>query len=342
MVANVSTSEESAIETQDPLVSVVLGNYNYGRFLQQSIDSVLGQTYKNIELIVVDDGSIDNSRDIIQQYGDRLIAILQDNTGQESTFNAGIERATGEIICFLDADDYFHPEKVARVVQAFQNHPEWGQIGHCWLSINSEGQVIGRSTSNVLSQGNVKDLLLHWGRYASAISSGLSCRRSVLNQVMPLKKGWGVDTYLNVTMPFYTQIGCINEPLMYYRMHGNNMRAYNDNLEYLTQQRKATAQFINETAALAGIAERFDIAKDADYRSYQIMQRGKVSVAEGWQIMMLSLQESWAIKRGFQDALIRFLNRTIAAFLPRQGKLILKMGLQRYVRWRILGQKPRY
>ncbi len=337
-------SISAAITHEDqvlPLVSVILSSYNYGRFLKQSIDSVLEQTYGNVQLIVVDDGSTDNSREIIESYGSRFISIFQTNSGHASTVNKGIEQTTGEIICFLDADDCFHLEKISKVVQSFQEHPEWGQIGHSWLTINAEGEIVGKSTSNILSQGDVKDLLLSCGRYASAISSALACRRSILNKVMPIRK-WGADTYLNVTMPFYTLIGSINEPLMYYRMHGNNVRAYSNDLPFLIQQREATANFINETAALTGITSTFDINNDPDYRSYLVMKAGKTSLAEFWKIINLSLRESRLIKRSFRDTLIRLLNRGVAGLLPSEGVVILRMGFRRYIRFRFFGQEPRY
>src|SRR5579871_1853260 len=102
-----------------PLVSILINNYNYDRFLSNAIDSALAQTYPNVEVLVVDDGSTDNSRRIISEYGDRIIAILKENGGQASSFNAGVSAAGGDILCFLDADDFFYPEKVARVVKAF-------------------------------------------------------------------------------------------------------------------------------------------------------------------------------------------------------------------------------
>ncbi|BAZ09721.1 family 2 glycosyl transferase [Calothrix sp. NIES-4071] len=327
---------ELAIIQPNPLVSVVLGNYNYGQFLQQSIDSVLKQTYQNFELIVVDDGSTDNSREIIKSYGSRLIAILQENSGQEATFNVGIQRAIGEIICFLDADDYFHEEKLEKVVNSFLKHPEWVMIGHCWVSVNKEGKVVGSSTSNILNQGDVKKLLLKWGKYASTISSGLACRRASLEKVMPLSKGWGVDAFLNAVLPFYGEVGSINEPLMFYRMHGNNMRAYCNNLTYLIQQRENTARFINETAAKVGISERFSLQHDVDYRSYKVMQQENALLTEKLQVMWLSLQESIAIGRSFRDTLIRLMYRTICTLFPQQGRLILRFGLRRYFRIKFL------
>jgi glycosyltransferase involved in cell wall biosynthesis len=107
-----------------PLVSVILDNYNYACFLSNAIDSVLNQTYENIEIIVVDDGSIDNSSDVMASYGDQIIPVLKQNGGIASALNAGFAASTGDIICLLDADDLFLPEKVARVVETFIAHPE--------------------------------------------------------------------------------------------------------------------------------------------------------------------------------------------------------------------------
>ncbi len=320
---------ESVIQV-NPLVSVILGNYNYGRFLRQSIDSVLNQTYQNFELIVVDDGSTDNSQEIIKSYGSRLTAIFQENSGQDMAFKAGIQKSQGEIVCFLDADDYFHQEKVQKVVNSFLIHPEWVMVSHCWISVDKEGKTIGSSTSNILSQGDVKKLLLKWGKYASAISSGIACRRLYLEKVLPLSLTWGVDACLNAALPFYGQVGSINEPLMFYRMHGNNMRAYCDNLTYLMQQRENTANFINATATQVGVSERFDLQRDVDYRSYKVMQEGGAPLIEKIQIIWLSLQESIAIGRSYRDTLIRFFYRTICTFFPQQGKLILRFGLRGY------------
>ena len=330
------TSANQEIEHLDttPLVSVVLGNYNYGRFIKRSIDSVLTQTYPNIELIIIDDGSTDDSRSVIEAYpkeeSDKFRTVFQINSGQEATFNLGIEQSQGTIVCFLDADDYFHPEKVMKVVKAFKDHPEWVQVGHSWLSVDINGKTVGRATSDKLSQGNVANLLLKWGKYASAISSGLACRKSVLQQVMPLTQGWGVDSYLNVVMPFYGEVGCINEDLMYYRMHGSNMRAHSDDLTYLMQQREGMAQFINHTAEQLGLLQRFDIQRDVDYRSYQVMQRGTSSFEDAIQIIKLSLQESLEIGRSPRDTLIRLIYRSFITFFPQRGKQALRLGFRRY------------
>ena len=90
-----------------PLVSVIINNYNYGRFVADAIDSALTQTYSNCEVIVVDDGSQDNSREVIARFGDRVRTVLKSNGGQSSAFNAGFAESSGGVICFLDSDDVF-------------------------------------------------------------------------------------------------------------------------------------------------------------------------------------------------------------------------------------------
>ena len=118
---------------RNPLVSVIIGNYNYGDFLADAIESVFKQTYIHFELIVVDDGSTDKSREIIKSYGERIIPIYQSNKGQGEAFNAGIRSAKGEIICFLDADDYFHREKLFKIVECFRRHPQSVSYTHLTL-----------------------------------------------------------------------------------------------------------------------------------------------------------------------------------------------------------------
>ena len=84
--------------SDERLVSIIVNNYNYGRFLGEAIDSALGQTYPRLEVIVVDDGSTDNSRDVISSYAGQLTALLKCNGGQASAFNAGFAASRGEVV----------------------------------------------------------------------------------------------------------------------------------------------------------------------------------------------------------------------------------------------------
>lgn len=324
-----------------PLVSVIIDNYNYAQYLPEAIASVLNQSYRNFELIVVDDGSKDNSREVIESYSDQLIGIFQPNGGQGSALTTGIAHAKGEIICFLDSDDYFHKDKLAKVVAGFQAHPEWVQISHCHLLVDRQGSPLGLG-SVVLSQGDVRDLLLQWGKYAWGLTSSLAYRREVLQHVMPIpKKPRSADTYLTATVPFYGEIGCINETLMFYRAHGNNMQVYTDDIPSLLQLREDTAVCINNAAAKTGLKERFNIQKqDADYRSLKAVQAGSVPLKTAMQIIWLSIQESKGIGRSPKDTFKRFARRGMLVLAPGDGKAILRYGLAGYLRFKLTGKQP--
>lgn len=110
------------------LVSIVICNYNYGRYLRQAIDSALAQTYSPVEVIVVDDGSTDESREIIATYGDRIVPVFKDKGGLISATNAGVSHSTGEIICFLDSDDVYLPHRVERTVALLDRYPGVGWV----------------------------------------------------------------------------------------------------------------------------------------------------------------------------------------------------------------------
>ncbi|NJL84300.1 MAG: glycosyltransferase [Chloroflexaceae bacterium] len=316
-----------------PLVSVVIDNYNYGRFLAQAIESVFAQTYPHWELIVVDDGSTDNSREILAAYAGRVVPLLQSNSGQGAAITAGIRRSRGEIVCLLDADDYYHPQKLEKVVAAFAAHPSWVQIAHGRIVVDGNNHRIGVGPRRY-SQGDVRNLLLRWGRYGFGITSSLAYRREVLWQALPIpsRRAAAADTYLGAIIPFYGEVGCINEPLMFYRIHGNNKQARNDNLDYLIQEREDTAAFINQGAARTGLSARFDVNQDLEYRCLKAMERTQGSGLGALNLAWLSLRESLALGRTPPDTLEKILRRSLCVLSPEAGREVLRLGLRGYVR----------
>ncbi|WFD11396.1 glycosyltransferase [Tepidibacter hydrothermalis] len=105
-----------------PKVSVIIPTYNYGKFISDAIDSILVQTFKDYEIIVVDDGSTDNTKDIIKKYNDKISYYYKTNNGPSSARNLGINNANGDYVCFLDADDIFDPSKLAHQVKLLDEH----------------------------------------------------------------------------------------------------------------------------------------------------------------------------------------------------------------------------
>ena len=112
------------LRSGQPLVSIVIPNYNYGRFVCDAVESALAQNYEKIEVIVVDDGSTDDSRDRLLRFGSNINLICQANQGLSAARNRGMEAASGAMIALLDSDDLFHPQKIAHQVAYIQQHSD--------------------------------------------------------------------------------------------------------------------------------------------------------------------------------------------------------------------------
>jgi glycosyltransferase involved in cell wall biosynthesis len=231
-----------------PLVSILINNYNYARFLDQAIDSALAQTYDNVEVIVVDDGSTDTSLEIIAGYGEQIIAVTKENGGQASAYNAGFAASRGEIICMLDADDLFFPYKVSRVVEAYEDNPEIGwcfdlvrefsdNTGLCYS--RSESYVPGKYDARTSSAAGKQPTVL-------TASSGLSFRREVLGHILPMPEMIRItsDNYIKHLALALAKGWMVPEELSWQRIHSNN--AY-------TKRRIGKDHLVGRTQMLTGI-----------------------------------------------------------------------------------------
>src|SRR5688572_5767710 len=107
-----------------PLVSVVIPTYNYGHLVAEAVDSALAQTYPAVEVLVVDDGSTDDTWDRLARYGDRIRCVRQANAGLSAARNTGIRAAHGEYVALLDSDDAFHPRKLDLQMRYLTSRPE--------------------------------------------------------------------------------------------------------------------------------------------------------------------------------------------------------------------------
>lgn len=121
-------------------VSVIIPVYNGEKYLVQCIESIINQTYTNYEIIVVDDGSTDNSKQILSPYFDQIKYIYQKNQGVAAARNKGLEIATGDYIAFLDQDDYFLPNKLENQVEKLAKKANLGMVIGGWQIVNQEGQ----------------------------------------------------------------------------------------------------------------------------------------------------------------------------------------------------------
>lgn len=209
-----------------PTVSILIINYNYGRFLADAIDSALGQTYPHTEVVVVDDGSTDDSRAIIAGYGDRVRVVLKANGGQGSAFNAGFAVSTGDIVFFLDSDDCLMPEAVERVVEVWR--PGLAKVHFRLREAGADGTPFKTCTPRVgepLPSGDLAEAVATHGFYKTPPTSGNAFSRRALQAAMPLDAEiWPMwaDMPLLYLAPFEGDIEAIQEPLGFYRRHGSN------------------------------------------------------------------------------------------------------------------------
>lgn len=211
-----------------PKISIVINNYNYACFLAQAIDSALAQTYAQTEVLVVDDCSTDNSRSIIEGYGDRIIPILHKTNGKQgAAFNSGFAKSKGDIIIFLDADDFLYPQAAERIADIWQ--PGLAKVHYRLQVIDREGQVRDFSypQGNQLDRGDIYQTILKVGTYVGVPTSGNALTRKALAQVMPIPEEFATtsDDYLSVLIPLYGEIAAVDIPLGGYRIHTTNQWA---------------------------------------------------------------------------------------------------------------------
>ena len=125
------------------LISVIIPAYNHAKYLSEAIQSVLNQTYQNFEILIVDDGSTDNTRQVVQNYTDQRIKyIYQENRGLAASRNAGLRVTQGEYVAFLDADDIFLPHKLEVQLDWFEAHPSCGMVFSGFYFMNDRGEPI--------------------------------------------------------------------------------------------------------------------------------------------------------------------------------------------------------
>lgn len=200
-------------------ISVVMPCYNSERFLAEAADSVLGQSYRDVELIVVDDGSTDRSRTILREYGSRITVVEQANQGPYPARNNGLRVATGEFVAFLDADDYWSPDCLARLHAALVANPA-AALAYCgWQNLGA----VGRSNEPFVPPDyETRDKLESFLRAASPwpIHAAL-IRRAELDAVggfdVTLASCMDYDLWLRLAIP--RPIVRVPEVLAFYRFH---------------------------------------------------------------------------------------------------------------------------
>lgn len=205
-------------------VSVVIPSYNHGRYLPQAIDSALAQTLPPAEIIVVDDGSSDDTPTVTALYGPPVHLIQQNNRGLSAARNTGIQAATGEYVAFLDADDLWLPEFLVTLVPLLDADPALGAAHGGCRFIDAAGSPLPQTTTRVVPPSQVHDVLIDGDFFpAHAVLARRACldRVGLFDETLRANEDW--DMWLRFSN-VYPMAGT-PQIIALYRMHGDNMSA---------------------------------------------------------------------------------------------------------------------
>lgn len=206
-----------------PVASVIVTNHNYAPWLGEAIDSALAQTHPEVEVVVVDDGSTDDSRDVITSYAGRITTLLQRNAGQASAMNAGFAASHGDPVVFLDADDALYPSAVARAAAPL-GADHVSQVHWPHRVIDELSRPTGEMFPHEpLPSGDLRMLAAELGPGAVGTSptTGNAFPRWVLEEIMPIEPSLRMcaDQYVIRLAPLFGPIVSLGEPQSSYRRH---------------------------------------------------------------------------------------------------------------------------
>jgi glycosyltransferase involved in cell wall biosynthesis len=201
-------------------VTVVIGNYNYDRFLREAIDSALAQA--GAPVIVIDDGSTDRSREIIASYGDRITMVFKENEGQSSVYNLGLALVKTEYVLFLDSDDVLYPTAVSEVLRAFGNG-DYVKVQFRLDVIGAQGEKSGGYVPHSTPPRECGALLRRGWLYPSPPASGNVYRVSALRSVFPIpmskQNRKAADFFAIYGVALTGRICALSQSLGGYRVH---------------------------------------------------------------------------------------------------------------------------
>lgn len=265
-----------------PLVSVIISSFNYERFLDQAIRSALAQQEQRVEVIVVDDGSTDRSREVIAAFGDRITSVFKDNGGQASALNAGYRWSHGECVIFLDSDDVLSTGAAGAALRALAG----GEATKAHWSmpvIDGEGRPTGAVQDAELAEGDLRRYALAEGPLSdmtlpSPPMSGNAFARTYLERVMPIPEQpyrTRPDEYLFGLAPSFGPIVRL-EPQSLYRMHGANAH-HDQSFEWTLAFQERHHAIVTAVAAEAFRRERLPHDERVWARSAWWLRAGRVA-----------------------------------------------------------------
>jgi glycosyltransferase involved in cell wall biosynthesis len=262
-----------------PLVSIVINNYNYARYLRKAIDSALQQTYTNIEIIIVDDGSTDESRQILCDYQTQCSVIYKSNGGQASAFNIGINAAAGHFILLLDSDDYLLPSAVELCVAYYPTG--YSRVYYRLRLVDENDEEMTSVSSDqffTAADGDMFAEIRRSGRHFWPPTSANFFDSAILKSVLPIPEAEfriSADAYIAAWTGLRGPVKSLDMPLAAYRLHGSNS-FYTARFRYSdTKQLKARLEShfrIQNLLHLTCEQSGFSYPKPPDLKDYSVVK----------------------------------------------------------------------
>ena len=243
-------------------VSIVVLNYNYAKFVAQAIESALAQTWPHLEVVVVDNGSTDNSLQVIERFSERVRIVRQPvNVGQGQGYNLAFEAARGDWIVWLDADDLLDADAIAACMALVKE--DTAKVQFPMRLIDGESKPIGGTVPFLRQSGDVVPIIKRFGHYAGPPGSGNLYRCTAVADCFPVPpQDWpiGTDTVPFLSAPFHGQVVDTGRPLAGYRLHAKaaTMPGYTGNYSLSMAHEVAINNRVRELT-LALLAERSGI-----------------------------------------------------------------------------------
>ena len=201
-------------------VSVIIPCYNSARFIGEALESALLQSHVQTTAVVIDDGSTDETAEIAAAFGPRVTLLRQSNRGVSAARNRALDATDSEFVAFLDGDDRWHRDKLARQVAFCKAHPDHGFVHTDIREIDGHGRALPRRDRGTQARGECLAPMLARN---SVTTSSVMVRRDVLRELrFPTDLQAAEDWYVWLQLAKRTRFGCLDEPLTDYRLHDNN------------------------------------------------------------------------------------------------------------------------
>lgn len=312
-----------------PFVSVLIDTYNHERFIEEAIVSALEQEFpaSDREIIVVDDGSTDRTPEIVHKFEPHVRLLRKENGGQASAFNAGIPECRGEIVAFLDGDDWWEKSKLSVVARELSAHPEIGTIGHGLYEVDESGKRLASNMPDRVYETCLKDAqeAKEFIPLRSFLgTSRLTVRRPILQLVTPLPEALRVeaDEFLATHATALGGAKVLEQPLTNYRFHSGNLYQFSE-----WNEEKAKRKFESLACILRDLPPQL-LAAGVSTQVVEILrapvsidaERLRLSLGHGWSWESVKAERAAyreVLRRSPQTyKLFHFLVLSIAAVLP--------------------------